>query len=378
MKKILVLVFSLFLFWGLADAQISISIHDITVQNQDSISVPIYVSNFNGVGAISLAISYDPNMLAFTGSSNNPTTGNFIENAVNSQIRISWFDISPLNIGNGILLNLNFKSVSGSSNLSFVTSSCEISDTAGNKMSVTYQNGSITDNLLVTPAELSGIVWYDANGNGIKDPGETGMRWGVWIDLFTGSGIWKKGMLTDTAGYFKFDSLSPGNYYVVPYLIGGYSGYRFTTAFVGTDSAINSHVQQVTDSTGKSNVVALVSGEDYSDMNIGTVQKVTAIEPGLGTNGSDNSIPKSFVLSQNYPNPFNPSTVIRFGLPDQEKVTLMIYNILGERVATLLDAELSAGYHTVTFDASNLASGIYIYQLRGFNVNITKKMMLTK
>ncbi len=314
-------------------------------------------------------------MMTFTGISNYPSSGSFTANAVNSQIRISWYDVSPLNISNGILLNLNFKSVPGSSNLNFITSSCEIADTAAKVLPVNFQNGSINVTTLVIPAELSGIVWYDANGNGIKDPGETGMRWGVWIDLFTGNGIWEKGTLTDSAGYFKFDSLSPGNYYVVPYLIGGYSGYKFTTAFVGTDSTINSHVQQVTDSTGKSNIVTLVSGEDYSYMNIGTVQRVTAIELGLGTNGS---LPKNFVLSQNYPNPFNPSTVIQFELPAQEKVTLTIYNILGERVATLLDAELSAGYHSVTFDASKLASGIYIYQLTGFHVNITKKMMLTK
>ena len=378
MKNILLLFCILFLLLGAADAQISMSIHDMTVQNQDSLSVPIYVANFNGIGAISLAISYNPSMMTFTGISNNPSTGTFTVNAVNSQIRISWYDVSPLNIGNGVLLNLNFKSVPGSSNLNFVTSSCEIADTAANVLPVTYQNGSITVKTIIVPAELSGIVWYDANGNGIKDPGETGMRWGVWIDLFTGNGVWEKGTLTDSAGYFKFDSLAPGSYYVVPYLIGGYSGYRFTTAFVGTDSAINSHVQQVTDSTGKSNVVTLVSGEDYSEMNIGTVQKVTAIVPGLGWDGTNSSIPNSFVLLQNYPNPFNPSTVIRFGLPAHENVTLTIYNILGERVATLLDAELSAGYHSVTFDASKLASGIYIYQLRGSHVNITKKMMLTK
>ena len=137
-------------------------------------------------------------------------------------------------------------------------------------------------------------------------------------------------------------------------------------------------MQQVTDTSGKSNIVTLVSGEDYSYMNIGTVEGITAIAPGFGSGESGNSVPDKFVLSQNYPNPFNPSTVIRFGLPEQENITLIIYNILGERVATLINGELSAGYHSITFDASKLASGIYIYQLRGFHVNITKKMMLTK
>ena len=380
MKKVFILVCILFLSVRIVNAQITMSIQDTTLsQNSGSISVPVYVTNFNEIGAISLVISYDSNVLTYTGISNYTSNGAFTANAVNGQVRISWYDTSPLNIGNGILVNLNFNFVQGNSSLNFVTSSCEIADTAANVLPVTYQNGSVSiTGAPVLPATLSGLVWNDANGNGIKDPGETGLRWGVWIDLYTGSGLWEKGMLTDTAGYFEFDSLSPGSYYVVSYLIGGYSGYKFTTEFVGTDSTINSHVQQVTDSTGKSNVVNLVSGEVYSCMNIGTVQRVTAIAPGFGTGESGNSIPHNLILSQNYPNPFNPSTVIRFGLPAQEKVTLVIYNILGERVATLLDAELSAGYHSVTFDASKLSSGIYIYQLRGFHVNITKKMMLTK
>ncbi len=379
MKKFILLIFFFLFQVMLANAQVTMSIHDTTVvQSQGSISVPVYVSNFNEIGAISLVISYDNKVLTYTGTTSLISTGSFTTNAVNGEVRISWYDTSPLNLGTGTLLYLNFNIINGNSSLNFITSSCEIADTAASVLPVVYQNGSVTITpSLVLPAKLSGLVWYDANGNGVKDPGENVLRWGVWIDLFTGNGVWKKGMLTDSNGVYSFDSLAPGSYYIVPYLIGGYKGYKFTKEFASPDSAISSQVQQVTDSTGKSIVVTLASGEDYSTLNIGTVQAVTSVLSG-NPESSSNALPKSLNLSQNYPNPFNPSTIIRFGLPEQERVTLIVYNILGEKVATLIDGEQSAGYHSVTFDASRLASGIYIYQLRGIHLNITKKMMLTK
>ena len=89
-------------------------------------------------------------------------------------------------------------------------------------------------------------------------------------------------------------------------------------------------------------------------------------------------IPKEFTLSQNYPNPFNPTTVIRFGLPKDSPVTLRVYNAIGQLVRTLVSGQMTAGYHEVTFNASNLASGLYIYRLTGKDFAITKKMLLMK
>ena len=89
-------------------------------------------------------------------------------------------------------------------------------------------------------------------------------------------------------------------------------------------------------------------------------------------------IPALFALEQNYPNPFNPSTTIQFSLPITEHVELNIYNILGEKVAGLVNETLSAGTHNITWDASNIPSGIYICRLRSFNNVLTKKMTLIK
>ncbi|KAA3615262.1 MAG: DUF5123 domain-containing protein [Calditrichaeota bacterium] len=89
-------------------------------------------------------------------------------------------------------------------------------------------------------------------------------------------------------------------------------------------------------------------------------------------------IPQVFYLKQNYPNPFNPSTTITFGLNKAGKTKMVVYNVLGREVATLVNKEMAAGTYTVQFQNSNLASGVYFYRLTsGKNVSI-KKMLLVK
>lgn len=89
-------------------------------------------------------------------------------------------------------------------------------------------------------------------------------------------------------------------------------------------------------------------------------------------------LPQKFELKQNYPNPFNPTTAIEFTLPRSGNVTLAIYNALGQKVATLLNGFKAAQTYHVNFDASHLASGVYIYQIRFGNQAISKKMVLMK
>jgi hypothetical protein len=88
--------------------------------------------------------------------------------------------------------------------------------------------------------------------------------------------------------------------------------------------------------------------------------------------------PTEFSLSQNYPNPFNPSTKISFTLPKASNVTLKVYNILGQEVATIFQGFQNAGKYTATFEGVNLASGIYFYSLHADNFTMTKKMILMK
>ncbi|MDH3251835.1 MAG: T9SS type A sorting domain-containing protein [Ignavibacteria bacterium] len=90
------------------------------------------------------------------------------------------------------------------------------------------------------------------------------------------------------------------------------------------------------------------------------------------------AIPEEFALMQNYPNPFNPSTTIRFTLPEQSHVTLKVFNLLGEEVATLLDGVREAGEESITFDAAHLATGVYLYRLVAGDFVQTKRMVLIR
>jgi len=90
-------------------------------------------------------------------------------------------------------------------------------------------------------------------------------------------------------------------------------------------------------------------------------------------------IPQQFVLRQNYPNPFNPSTTIEFNLPHSSLVTLKVYNILGQEVATLINgSERPAGLNSFKFNAGNLAAGVYVYRLETPDFNFAQKMVLAK
>jgi hypothetical protein len=108
----------------------------------------------------------------------------------------------------------------------------------------------------------------------------------------------------------------------------------------------------------------------------GGTAPLTSIKKSGGSLASGS--PLTFGLEQNFPNPFNPSTIILFAIPQTEHVTLKVYDLLGREVATLVNEARTAGNHEAFFDASNLASGVYIYRLTAGNFIATKKFTLIK
>jgi flagellar hook assembly protein FlgD len=91
------------------------------------------------------------------------------------------------------------------------------------------------------------------------------------------------------------------------------------------------------------------------------------------------STPRAFMMEQNYPNPFNPSTSIRYHLATADRVTLKVYNTAGQEVATLVNGDVEAGTHQATWNAGNVASGVYFYQLAvGGKVVSTMKASIIK
>ncbi len=87
---------------------------------------------------------------------------------------------------------------------------------------------------------------------------------------------------------------------------------------------------------------------------------------------------ENFTLHQNYPNPFNPNTTISFSIKESGNISLEIFNVIGQKVATLIDAKLTSGNHRISFEASNLSSGIYIYRLQTMQGTVSKRMLLIK
>jgi hypothetical protein len=114
---------------------------------------------------------------------------------------------------------------------------------------------------------------------------------------------------------------------------------------------------------------------DYSD-------EVSALISGIEDEEGP-EIPDTYVMAQNYPNPFNPTTSIKFGLPEQSEIKIVIYNILGKPVRTLAKGTFAAGYHTMNWNGRNhlgnqVGAGTYIYRLESKSTNVTKKMILIK
>lgn len=122
------------------------------------------------------------------------------------------------------------------------------------------------------------------------------------------------------------------------------------------------------------------NGSVYSSLNL--MSKSADKEPRFMLNihpGADaGDLPSQVALDQNYPNPFNPSTTIRFGLPLESKVRLVVYDILGREIATLADRSFDADFHTITWNPPALASGVYLYRLVTEEKIITRKMTFIK
>ena len=108
-------------------------------------------------------------------------------------------------------------------------------------------------------------------------------------------------------------------------------------------------------------------------------QGVWILRNNLVTNIKDeNPIITQYELYQNYPNPFNPVTIIQFEIPQKEKVLIEVFDLLGQRIKTLLNEEMEKGKHKINFNAFGLSSGIYFYRIRTKETTVTKKMVLLR
>ena len=128
-------------------------------------------------------------------------------------------------------------------------------------------------------------------------------------------------------------------------------------------------VIQITDANGSGTLVTVGSEMYIDDLEL-SMDVVSDVE--------DQTQPLTFKLEQNFPNPFNPSTQIRYKIAENDFVSLKVYDLLGNEVATLINEVQSAGSYQVNFDATRLSSGIYFYSIKTSRFNFTRKMQLIK
>ncbi|MEW6196070.1 MAG: SdrD B-like domain-containing protein [Bacteroidota bacterium] len=186
---------------------------------------------------------------------------------------------------------------------------------------------------------------------------------------FDGGATWSKVTTLNAPFIYSISVSGSGKVYVASWASGVFestdNGNTWTSLGLGGFGVSSLMVP-----TGSDDLfVGTKEGKIYMSKSTGTA---TDVNDGLS------EVPTKFELNQNYPNPFNPSTTIQFAVPEAGNYTVKVFNVLGQEVATLLNGEIGSGMHKVTFDAGNLASGIYVYRLVGNNVNMSKKMILTK
>jgi hypothetical protein len=235
----------------------------------------------------------------------------------------------------------------------------EVSNTGGNS----YENDSFElyfdgDN---SKNDYGAGVGYDANDKQWRWVYDRTAIEAGWADV----GEWAWGSLDIDYDGYAFELKIPASDLTFPLEDG---------SEIGFEVQVNDR-----DNETRENMARWWSDDNQSWVNASLFGTAVLTGPiGTAVKGKDATSPTSFALAQNYPNPFNPSTSISYSLAKLGNVNLTVYDLLGNEVAQLVNEVQSAGKHTVQFDGSNLASGVYFYRLNTGSELITKKMMLLK
>jgi hypothetical protein len=158
------------------------------------------------------------------------------------------------------------------------------------------------------------------------------------------------------------------------------SGFaQFSATMPSTWRAFNVQITYTTEDTSDRALITMnVSNGDGS----GVVGSYAIVDNVIFADSTSieqiSELSKEFSLKQNYPNPFNPSIKISFSLPSQEHVVVEVFNMLGQKVITLMDKNMNAGYHELEFNGSDLSSGVDFYAIQAGQFNDVKKMIIIK
>ncbi len=218
------------------------------------------------------------------------------------------------------------------------------------------------------------LRWKEADSVMVSDNGMvTGINFTVVADTDSGAAV-VSGLVKDNSGkpvngaiVFALDD----NQQISSYGITNANGNYTIAGLIPGSYTIS------TDKYGYTSTQTSTVSLDYNG-NYSSSASFTITPDNVTSVNSKSTTVSNFELYQNYPNPFNPTTVIKYSVPVASKITLKVYNVLGSEIKTLVNSEKAAGNYSVEFNGSNLASGIYFYQLKAGNFVQTKKFVLMK
>jgi hypothetical protein len=252
----------------------------------------------------------------------------------------------------------------------------QLKDHAGNLISGTGPDVYFHTYFAPTPDILFGTL---SNGTFSRDL-LMGYRHYFTINNFNGTAqqIWQDNLTTPAV--FQAFLVNDGGWGCTNYSQYPAADYSQTFPGSGQIELLPGHRIYYKNNLGATEYFDVLTGGVTLNLNTGAVARKA--EQGEGRVVAS-ELPTTFGLSQNYPNPFNPSTVIRVALPVDATMSLAVYNTLGQKVAELMNGTVRAGYHDVRFDATNLASGLYIYRMvakgsDGKDFTSVQKMLLMK
>lgn len=332
--KIKLLIWLLLFFFSEIIAQdATISIPNLTATVNNDILIPVNITSLENVGSITLNLKYDSQIISFEGEViNNAITGGFFN--INSDgantIIVSWYSLSPLNL-KGKLFDLKFKYIGGNGAIKF--DFIEITNDRSVSYNIDKIDGSIS-------SESNHIPLFEH-----VLPDTTIFDMQTLVYQYTAS---------DQDG----DLLSFS-------LVSGPAGATITSSGLFTWTPANR--EDISQS-----IIISLTDQSETVFDTAEVSLLTNIE------NRTTNIPTELTLYQNYPNPFNPTTEIRYSLPQESKITIKIYNSIGQEVATIVNKIQDSGEYSVIFKAGNLPSGIYLYSIEAGGYVLVKKMLLMK
>ncbi|HED08380.1 MAG TPA: T9SS type A sorting domain-containing protein [Ignavibacteria bacterium] len=352
---------------------LAVSLSSVMGAIGDTVSVDLKGNSLKDIGSMTFKISYSSTAAEFIGVTNDVV--GFTVGTPTGQINLAMFSTAGATFSDGtVLAKLKFIVKGGSTDLVFDQTS-NITDVPGVTLTTNFTNGKVSKTSatfsLATVATAINGTNVNVPLNAISITNLASFTIHIAYDATVVDFVSVDNVISGTASanasngvvniaWFSTTAVNITNGKFADVVFKYHGGAQSTDLTLTAD--------QFTDLNGANISINLISGK---------IDVVTDVE------NINSKIPDNYELAQNYPNPFNPSTTINFALKVTSQVSINIYNNLGQKVASLVNGSFSAGFKTIQFNASKLASGIYFYRIIATGVDGSKfiqakKMILMK